>query len=88
MPILEMIPREYWIKLYQELKAVYPDLVAEKGKLENKKRERRSGEFDEAIKRKRREIERKSRNQPEAKDKKSAYNKKYWAKRKKQKNIN
>ena len=82
MAILEMIPREYWRQLYIELKFVWEKLESEIIEQNKKEHERRSVEYDEAIKRKRRENKNKRQNKPEAKAKRREYFKKYWAKKK------
>ncbi len=78
MAILEMIPREYWRQLYKELKSVWGKLESERIDQEKKEHERRSVEYDEAIKKKQKD----SRNKPESKAKKREYQKAYWAKKK------
>lgn len=101
MAILEMIPREYWRLLYTELKSVWGKLESDRIDQEKKEHERRSAEYAEAIKRKRKENKNKRQNKPEAKAKRKAsqntpeakakrreYMKKYyWAKKKQNKAI-
>lgn len=78
MAILEMIPREYWRQLYTELKSVWCKLETDRMNQEKAERERRSAEYDEAIKKKQKD----GRNKTESKAKKKEYQKAYWAKKK------
>lgn len=56
MPILEMIPREYWLQLYRELSPLVPELLAEE-RAAREERNRQQAErlddlhrrYDEAI---------------------------------------
>ena len=82
MAILEMIPREYWRQLYIELKFVWEKLESERIEQNKKEHERRSAEYDEAIKQKQKKAARISRSKPESKTKKKEYQKAYWAKKK------
>lgn len=80
MAILEMIPREYWRQLYKELQSIWEKLETDRMNQERTERERRSAEYNEAIKKKQKD----SRNKPEAKARKKEYQRMYWAKKKQQ----
>ena len=82
MAILEMIPREYWRQLYKELRSIWEKLETDRMNQEKAERERRSAEYDEAIKQKQKKAARISRSKPESKTKKKEYQKAYWAKKK------
>ena len=55
MAIIEMIPREYWAQIKRELNALDP---SEFIRLNHKDRARIEAEYDEAIKRRRKETNR------------------------------
>lgn len=68
MPILEMIPREYWLQLHRELLPLVPELLAEEqaakeatGQTKQATRERKANISDE----KKRRIQERNRNRRE-----------------------
>lgn len=62
MPIIEMIPREYWLQLHRELSPLVPELLAEE-RAAREERDRQRAErldalhrrYDEAVRCKRRQ---------------------------------
>lgn len=82
-----MIPREYWIQIYEELAPIYTGLVEERKRLDEAERQQRAQAYDEAVKRQQQRRARQSRSTPEAKAKKSAYGKAQYLKQKQAKHM-
>lgn len=65
MGLLEMIPREFWLDLYRELLKVAPQLIREerenKLRLEAERTDNMNRRYDEAIRRKKRDVQAKYR---------------------------